>query len=266
VYDEQEAREMPYANNNRVQIYYEVEGEGPPLVLFQALGQVLQLWRTTGYVDALKNDYQVILMDPRGHGGSDKPRGVEAYRLRLMVADVVAAIDDLDIGKAHFWGYSLGGVVGYLLPKYAPDRFHSLIIGGAPPGLLPNGHKGYVEFFDQELDAYVEWAEKVLGPAWTPHLREMYLESDLDAFKAIPEALTESIDYKAVLSSSSLPFFVYLGEEDYVYARAKEAATWIPEATLTFVSLPGLDHWSGIYRSDLVIPHVHKFLSSVNRR
>jgi hypothetical protein len=45
---------MPYANNDGVRIYYEVEGKGPPLVLHQALGQVLQLWRTSGYVDALK--------------------------------------------------------------------------------------------------------------------------------------------------------------------------------------------------------------------
>ena len=91
----------------------------------------------------------------------------------------------------------------------------------------------------------------------------MYLQSDLEALKAIPEALEEPIDYKAVLSSSSLPFLVYLGEEDYIYARGKEAASWMPEHNLTYVSLPGLNHWSGIYRSDLVIPHVREFLSRV---
>jgi pimeloyl-ACP methyl ester carboxylesterase len=258
---------MPYANNNGVRIYYQVEGKGPPLVLFQALGQVLQLWRTSGYVEALKDDYQMILMDPRGHGGSDKPRGVEAYRLDVMVTDVVAVMDDLGIDQAHYWGYSLGGVIGFLLPKYAPGRFHSLVLGGAaaPDGMKPEQVKGYLAYFDKGVDNYVADFEKALGPAWTSQLSDMYLQSDMEAFKAIAEASAERYDYRASLACSSLPFLVYLGAADGYYALGKEASTRIPEAILTFVSLPGLDHWSAIYRSDLVVPHVRKFLSEVGR-
>jgi pimeloyl-ACP methyl ester carboxylesterase len=256
---------MPYANNRGVRIYYKVEGKGPPLVLHQALGQVLQLWRTSGYVDALKDEYQLILVDPRGHGGSDKPRGVEAYRLEVMVADVLAVMDDLGIDKAHYWGYSLGGVVGYLIPMYAPERFLSLILGGAPDGTPPETFKNALAFFDLGVDNYVAGFEQALGPAWTPQLREMYLESDLEAFKDVLRALVVEIDYRAILSSLSLPCLVYVGEQDQYYARVKEIATWLPEAVSTFVSLPGLDHWSGIYRSELVVPHVRKFLSEVGR-
>jgi pimeloyl-ACP methyl ester carboxylesterase len=203
-----------------------VEGKGPLLVFVQALGQVLQLWRTSGYVDALKNDYQLILMDPRGHGGSDKPRDVEAYRLELMVADVLAVMGDLDIDKAHYWGYSLGGVVGYLLPKYTPERFHSLIIGGAPDGTPPETFKMALEFSDLGVDNYVAGFEKALGPVWTPQPRELVLASDLEAFKDILRALVERIDYRAILSFLSLPCLVYVGEKDQYYARVKEIATW----------------------------------------
>ena len=255
---------MPYANNDGIRIYYQVEGKGPPLVLHQALGQVLQLWRTSGYVDALKDDYQLILMDPRGHGGSDRPHDTAALKLELMVSDVTAVMDDLGIGKAHFWGYSLGGYIGLLIPVYAPGRFHSLTIGGFPlDPMTPKGVKWFREFFDKGVDHYVADIEERLKPCWTPQLREKLLGSDMEALKATLDALAEEYGVRASLPSLSLPCLVYVGEEDSYYARDKEAAERIPNAT--FVSLPGLDHWSAIYRSDLVIPHVRKFLSEVRQ-
>ncbi len=257
---------MPYANNNGVRIYYEVEGKGPPLVFFQALGLVLQLWRDSGYVEALKNDYQLILMEPRGHGGSDKPHDAAAYRLEAMVSDVTAVMDDLGIDKAHFWGYSLGGWIGLYIPVCALGRFHSLIIGGFPlDSLTPEAAKWFREFFDKGVDNYVAAIEKRLKPCWTPQLREKLLGSDMEALKANVDALTDVYDLRASLSSLSLPCLVYVGEDDdpEYCAAAKEAAERIPNATL--VSLPGLGHFSAIYRSDLVIPHVRKFLSEVSQ-
>jgi pimeloyl-ACP methyl ester carboxylesterase len=123
---------MPYCDNEGVSIYYEVEGEGPPLVLLHGLSGSLELWRDAGYVEALKDDYQIILIDARGHGKSDKPHDPEAYRLDLMVADVVAVLDDLQLGKAHFLGFSMGGLIGWGIAKHTPERFHSLLIQDNP--------------------------------------------------------------------------------------------------------------------------------------
>jgi len=61
----------------------------------------------------LKDDYQLILIDARGHGASDKPHDPEAYRTETMVADVVSVLNDLNIEKAHFLGYSMGGQIGW---------------------------------------------------------------------------------------------------------------------------------------------------------
>ena len=59
----QEVSIMPYANNQGIRIHYQVEGEGPPLVLVHGLNLSLDWWRLKGYVEALKNDYQLVLID-----------------------------------------------------------------------------------------------------------------------------------------------------------------------------------------------------------
>ena len=64
---------MPYAINQGIKINYQIEGDGPSLVLLHGGLSNLQMWYELGYVEALKNDYQLILIDLRGHGSSDKP-------------------------------------------------------------------------------------------------------------------------------------------------------------------------------------------------
>jgi pimeloyl-ACP methyl ester carboxylesterase len=82
---------MPHANNDGVRIYYEREGSGPPLVLHAGFMQRLQHWQDFGgFVAALKDDYDLIRLDPRGHGGSDKPRDPAQYTYDRRVADVLA--------------------------------------------------------------------------------------------------------------------------------------------------------------------------------
>ncbi|UCE38755.1 MAG: alpha/beta fold hydrolase, partial [Thermoplasmata archaeon] len=124
---------MPYVENNGVRIYYEIEGKGPPLVLQHGWSNSLEYWRDFGYIEPLKEDYRLILIDARGHGKSDIPDDPEAYEMDLMAEDVITVLDHLNIGKAHFLGYSSGGWIAFHLAKIAPERFTSFIIGGAHP-------------------------------------------------------------------------------------------------------------------------------------
>ena len=93
---------MAYAMNAGVQIHYEVEGGGPPLVLQTGFASSVPDWYTLGYVDVLKGDYQLILLDPRGQRESDKPHSPEAYGPEHRVADVIAVLDALKIERTHF--------------------------------------------------------------------------------------------------------------------------------------------------------------------
>ena len=61
-----------------------------------------------GYVDALKDDYQLILVDMRGHGKSDKPDDPRAYNAEIQVSDIVAVLDALGIDKSQLFWLLLG--------------------------------------------------------------------------------------------------------------------------------------------------------------
>jgi len=94
---------MPCANNQGVRIHYEVGGDGAPLVLLHGLSETYEIWHISGYVESLKKEYRLILVDARGHGNSDKPHDSEAYTMKLMVSDVVAVLDSLNVSKPIFW-------------------------------------------------------------------------------------------------------------------------------------------------------------------
>jgi pimeloyl-ACP methyl ester carboxylesterase len=64
---------MAFANNKGIRIHYEVEGDGPPLVIQHGYSDSIETWYELGYVDALKGTHRLILVDARGHGASDKP-------------------------------------------------------------------------------------------------------------------------------------------------------------------------------------------------
>jgi len=124
---------VPKTSNNSILIHYEVEGNGSPLVLCHGSFGSLEDWRQFGYVDALADRHKLILIDSRGHGKSDKPHDPASYSLDLRASDIIAVLDELNIQTADFIGYSMGGWIGFGLARYAPDRFRSLILGGAHP-------------------------------------------------------------------------------------------------------------------------------------
>jgi pimeloyl-ACP methyl ester carboxylesterase len=253
---------MPYADNEGVRIYYEVEGEGPPLVLMHGGLGSLEMWRMFGFVELLKDDYELILIDARGHGASDKPHDSEAYRLVLMVADVVAVLDDLNVGQAHYLGYSMGGGIGYGIARYAPERFYSLILGGAALPQEGNPESRDIFKVKEGMEAHLAWMEAYWGPRWTPEIRAIHDSNDLDAqiAKSFDGEGLRYMGFEDVLPNVTLPCLFYVGEsEDHPDFRQR--ATQTPN--VTYVSFPGLDHREAGCRADLVVPHVRKFLAEV---
>jgi pimeloyl-ACP methyl ester carboxylesterase len=108
--------------SNGVKIAYFTQGKGEPVVLIHGwLSSAGVNWALPGVSGLLAKDFQVIVMDVRGHGLSDKPKTEEAYGAEL-VEDVVRLLDHLKIKKAHIVGYSMGGIIaGNFIAKH-PDR------------------------------------------------------------------------------------------------------------------------------------------------
>lgn len=96
---------MPFADNDGVQLYYETEGTGPAVVMTHGIWTDGRDYRLTGWVDGLKDDYKLVIMDMRGHGRSDKPHDPSAYAIENLIGDILAVTDDA-ADEAHYFGYS----------------------------------------------------------------------------------------------------------------------------------------------------------------
>jgi len=248
---------MPYANNQSVRIHYSVEGDGPPLVLQHGYPQNLKQWYQRGYVDALKARYRLVLVDARGHGGSDKPHERAAYAWPVGVMDVLAVLDALGIRRALYWGYSMGGAIGFGALTIAPERISALVAGGAAADASNFGSRlQHIDGSDPE--EFVTAFESIMKAPFSPELRAEVLVSDTRALAAAAQDRPSLIEQ---LSKITTPCFLYAGDQDFVFSRAQATARQIPNAK--FEALPGLAHPGGFVRSDLVLPHVLRFLEGV---
>ncbi len=251
---------MPYVDNSGTKIYYETEGSGLPLVLQHGLTGSLDKWSREGYTQLLNKKYQLIMVDARGHGQSDKPHTPKEYAMKYMVSDLVAVLDDLDVPEASFWGYSMGGRIGLAIGKYAADRFNSLIIGGN--GLIEKNSKeaidelqGYIGLFKQGPEAVMNWLGE--GREMESWEIKKWRNTDYEALVAYC-SYYEDIGMADYLAQLSIPTFVYAGEDDAVYDGAKRLVDVMPE--IEFISLAGLDHGGASKASEMMVPYVEEFL------
>ena len=254
---------MPYTDNNGVRIHYHVEGEGTPLVLQHGLTSNISRWYWFGFVDALKTDYKLLLIDARGHGDSDKPYDAEAYDQKTMASDVIAVLDAENIDRAHYMGYSMGGSIGFAIAESFADRIHSLIIGGMHP--YPLDAIGLDDRIERlrtgGIEGYVADIESG-GESLSPERKAQLLANDPQSIIGASLGLKNRPDLSHVLPTMTMPCLVYCGDADGLHVGAAECVKHMPN--VTWVSLPDLDHTQAMERSDLVLPHVLGFLKGVN--
>src|ERR1700675_3699798 len=123
---------MPKLNRNGVNIYYEVHGSGPPLLLTHGYSSTSGMWQ--GQIEALSKHHKLVLWDMRGHGQSDYPDGPAPYSEALTVGDIPALLDEVGAKKAIIGGLSLGGYMSLAFYRAHPDRVRALLIIDTGPG------------------------------------------------------------------------------------------------------------------------------------
>src|SRR6202163_584330 len=123
---------MPKLNRDGIQIYYEVHGSGPPLLLTHGYSSTAAMWR--GQIEALSKHHKLVLWDMRGHGQSDYPDDPAAYSEALTVADMAALLDEVGARSAIVGGLSLGGYMALAFYRAHPERVRALLIIDTGPG------------------------------------------------------------------------------------------------------------------------------------
>lgn len=116
---------MPKVKVNDINIYYEIHGEGFPLVMI--LGAVQNIfWWHHNLINKFSEKFKVIIFDNRGSGRTDKPK--IDYSIKLFVDDTVGLMDALKIEKAHIFGHSMGGNIAQELVFNYPEKVGKLIL------------------------------------------------------------------------------------------------------------------------------------------
>ncbi len=123
---------VPFAKNRGVRIYWEERGQGDPVLMIMGMSFTLDMWHRL--VPAVAATHRAILMDNRGVGRSDIPRG--PYSIRQMANDALAVLNHAGAKSAYVMGASMGGMVAQELALQAPDRVTALLLGCTSAGTL----------------------------------------------------------------------------------------------------------------------------------
>ena len=112
-----------------IQIAYDVNGSGDPIILLHGGGQTRQEWHNTGYVERLRREFRVIAMDIRGSGDSDKPTESSDYGIGKHCQDILAVANACGIDEFSLWGFSYGGNIGRYLAAQSSRVLNFIMIG-----------------------------------------------------------------------------------------------------------------------------------------
>jgi pimeloyl-ACP methyl ester carboxylesterase len=191
-------------DSNGVKIRYVTAGTGEPVVLIHGWMGDSSMWGrdqsgTTRLNTTGADGFQLIALDCRGHGKSDKPHDPEKYGPE-MAADVVRLLDHLKIDKAHLVGYSMGAFIAGKVAATHPERVLSVVYGGQAPLVAGTGAKSSgpdeVEIFAKAVDEGKGLGPYILAvwPAGKPKPTE-------EQANAIAKFLYGGKDHKAFVAS-----------------------------------------------------------------
>jgi 3-oxoadipate enol-lactonase len=224
-------------------MFYTVSGDGPPLLFLHGLGSSSRDWENQ--VDSFARTYQVITLDLRGHGCSEKPPG--PYSMRAFAEDTAALIRALGVAPVHIVGISMGAMVAFELVLNCPELIRSLVnVNGAPEMRVETvreriqvwrrfvflellGMRGTGVMLGKHLFPYPEQAElrKIFIQRWAENDKRAYRES----LRAII-----NWDVEARIGEIRCPVLVVASEQDYMPLGEKKRFTEkIPGAKLVVI-------------------------------
>jgi pimeloyl-ACP methyl ester carboxylesterase len=228
---------MPFFDSAGVSIHYEVFGEGEPIVLVHGFAANLQLnWVAPGWVETLTPVRQVIALDCRGHGESEKLYDSASYG-DAMADDVIRLMDHLKIDHADLFGYSMGGRISLGLMARYPKRFSHVVLGGVGAGATRRDSTGIVQAMLAHNAASVS---DPIGKGF--RLFAERTGGDLKALAAVRQGFRR-LDLDA-LANATMPVLIVVGENDAIVGDPQPLAKLLPTSRLQILS--GKDHLTAV--------------------
>ncbi len=229
---------------NQLEIYYQDQGEGRPLILLHGATDTHALWDP--FLNILSQTYWVITPDSRGHGQTLGPIADLSYR--LLADDLAGLIKALGLEKPYIFGYSDGGQAALDFGIRYPDLAGALILGGVWYRFSPQyqeaiSRMGFIKPGKLDLESYLNFAP----PDWQDRLREAHPDPDPDYPLRLLNALARlwwtPLGYTSEdLRKIQAPTMLMMGEKEEIIPleEAKELSEMIPNCQLWIV--PGASH------------------------
>jgi pimeloyl-ACP methyl ester carboxylesterase len=252
---------VPKINRDGVDIYYEVHGNGPPLLLTHGYSSTSAMWK--GQIETLSKHYRLVLWDMRGHGQSDYPDDPSAYSEALTVADMAALLDEVGAERAIVGGLSLGGYMSLAFYRVHPQRVQALLIIDTGPGFRKDeAREAWNKRAHDTGDRFEREGLAVLKSA----SRERSTVSHRDASglaRAARGMLTQrDAGVIELLPNIKVPSLVVVGADDAPFLAASDyMAAKIPGAKK--VVIPAAGHAVNIDAPEAFIAAVLPFLDSL---
>jgi 3-oxoadipate enol-lactonase len=252
---------------NGISFNCRIEGKrGAPWVVFSnSLATNLSMWDEQAA--ALTDRFQILRYDHRGHGGTDAPEG--KYSFDLLVADVIALFDALEIERAHFVGLSMGGMTAVALAEKHPERLDRVVPCDCGPASTPQSAQQWEERIaiarDKGMEALVEptvgrWfpAEFLASnKAAVDKVREMIRTTPVNGFIGCAFALS-NFDLRPGLSKITRPTQFVCGGKDASIGGTKALHAGV--AGSSFVEIEGAGHISNVERPEVFTRALKEFL------
>ena len=253
---------------NGININFEIDGpdNAPWLILSNSLLTNLSMW--DDQVATLARSFRILRYDQRGHGGTEATAG--DYSFDLLVADIIALIDMLGIGRAHFCGLSMGGMTALFLAQRHPRRFDRIIACDCGPNSTEASAQQWKERIEvasrDGMQALVEptiarWFPPDFVATKAPVLdkvRGMIRSTPLAGFRGCAMALS-SYDLRGGLGGIDRRTLLIVGTKDATLAGIRQIKEAVRGSAL--VELEGAGHISNVEQPAAFTRAVVDFLS-----
>lgn len=249
---------MPYIISHSLKIYYEVHGQGSPILLLHGYSSSFERnWLRLEWVEFLTaRDFQVIGLDLRGHGHSDKPLDPDLYTTDLMSQDVLHLLDRLYIGPIHLFGFSMGGGIALHLAINQPEWVQRVAICGVGDAAIRGQH-------DPQQLAEIAFALTTDDPHTkaTPfgrHFRTLVdvPGNDLRALAALMRGPGWP-GYVEIKQAPAVPVLIVKAEQDEYMPSVEKLMKALPQAQLQII--PATNHFT-VIRDEFCKEVVLRFL------